>query len=232
MQVRTNKKSTANRLCPCIVAVSAQVCAPPCLACTDTTARFTPVAAHRVLRHGAGMLPPPNPLRLSRLLLRALPAILGISVLQATYIGPVHAQVYRCLDAQGRTSYTSLPCPNAQREKQILPALTPEEQARQTAAYEAALQRRQAEREALAQRQTAQPAQAPSSPSSIEDPSPPAAPAPVVVPPSPYGYPPAHRPPAHMRPPQRPMPPPTPSEGYNCNVFRCYDGKGNTWSRP
>ncbi len=26
--------------------------------------------------------------------------------------------------------------------------------------------------------------------------------------------------------------PRTITEGYNCNVFRCYDGKGNTWQRP
>ncbi|MBP9941979.1 MAG: hypothetical protein KBF33_11405, partial [Comamonas sp.] len=37
--------------------------------------------------------------------------------------------------------------------------------------------------------------------------------------------------PPHIRPPP-PMRPQPSTGNYNCNVFRCYDGKGNTWSRP
>lgn len=147
--------------------------------------------------------------------------------------GAAQAQVLRCEDAQGKVTYTNAGCPHSQEMTEVIPALDAQAQQRQDAQYQEALARKReaqqlqatrdlAQQQADAARAAAQAAQRP-------------APAPVIVqvpaneaPPS-YGplYP--ARPP-HVRPP--PPKPQPPRQASNCNVFRCYDGKGNTWNRP
>lgn len=164
------------------------------------------------------------------------PGVALLCALAGAWIaGPAQAQVFRCTDAQGRVTYTGTPCAPSQSGKEVLPAPTPEERAQQEAQYQQALGRRRAEQALQAEREAAQAqsdaaraAQRPLPPVIVQ--VPPSSP-PVVVPS--YGpfYPP--RPP-HGRPPPppRPQPPDTKADGYNCNVFRCYDGKGNTYPRP
>lgn len=166
------------------------------------------------------------------------------TVLFALLVAPgvASAQVLRCEDANGRVTYTNTSCPNSKAIKEVVPPLSAQEKAQQDAQYRQALERkreeqqlqaerdaaqRKAEAERAAARAAQQPAPAPVPPVVVQVP-----PAQTVVPS--YGpfYPP--RPP-HVRPyPPQPQPPrpPQQSDGYNCNVFRCYDGKGNTWSRP
>jgi len=152
--------------------------------------------------------------------------------------GIAHAQVIRCVDASGHVTYTDGTCPNSKQVQEILPPLTAQEQAEHEAQYQQALERKraaqqlQAEREAAQQKADAQRAAA----LAAQRPVPPVI---VQVPPSDpiTTYVPLYPPrPPHIRPPHiRPPPPirPQPDTGsYNCNVFRCYDGKGNTWSRP
>lgn len=170
------------------------------------------------------------------------PGVALLCALAGAWIaGPAQAQVFRCTDAQGRITYTGTPCAPSQSGKEVLPAPTPEERAQQEAQYQQALERRRAEQALQAEREAAQAqsdaaraaeqaAQRPQPPVIVQ--VPPSSP-PVVVPS--YGpfYPP--RPP-HGRPPPpprpQPQPPDTKADGYNCNVFRCYDGKGNTYPRP
>lgn len=147
--------------------------------------------------------------------------------------GIAHAQVIRCVDASGHVTYTDGKCPNSKEVQEILPPLSAQEQAQHDAQYQQALERKraaqqlQAEREAAQQKANAERAAA----LAAQRPVPPVI---VQVPPSDpvTTYVPLYPPrPPHIRPP----PPirPQPSTGnYNCNVFRCYDGKGNTWSRP
>lgn len=146
--------------------------------------------------------------------------------------GAVHAQVLRCEDAKGNVTYTNTGCAHSKEVIQVVPPMSAQERAQQDAQYQQALQRKhaaqvlQAERDAAAQqaqaaRAAAQAAQRP-------------APTPVIVqlPGSdPASYVPLYPPrPPHVRPPP-PLPQP-PQQAANCNVFRCYDGKGNTWARP
>ena len=146
--------------------------------------------------------------------------------------GLAQAQVLRCEDAKGNITYTNTGCPGSKEVMQVLPAMTEQERAQQEAQYQRALERKreaqklQAERDA-AQRQT----------DAARAPSPvvhrPAAPVIVQVPANEGApaYSPLYPPrPPHVRP-QPPLPQP-PQAAVNCNVFRCYDGKGNTWSRP
>ncbi|KUF40974.1 DUF4124 domain-containing protein [Comamonas kerstersii] len=149
------------------------------------------------------------------------------------------AQVLRCEDAQGRVTYTNTTCPHDQRMQEVAPPLSAEEQARQDAQYQQALERKReqqllraeqeaAQRKAEAERAAAAAAKRPPQPIIVQEPqAPPASPVyvPVPVP---------QRPPMH-----RPVPPPPPAHkphpdgaGYHCNVFRCWDGKGNVWTRP
>lgn len=149
------------------------------------------------------------------------------------------AQVLRCEDTQGRVTYTNTTCPHDQRMQEVAPPLSAEEQARQDAQYQQALERKReqqllraeqeaAQRKAEAERAAAAAAKRPPQPIIVQEPqAPPASPVyvPVPVP---------QRPPMH-----RPVPPPPPAHkphpdgaGYHCNVFRCWDGKGNVWSRP
>lgn len=149
--------------------------------------------------------------------------------------GIAHAQVMRCVDASGHVTYTDGKCPNSKEVQEILPPLSAQEQAQHDAQYQQALERKrtaqqlQAEREAAqqkadAERAAALAAQRPVPPVVVQ--VPPSEPSTTYVPVYPI------RPP-HVRPPRPPVQPPHPSSGdYNCNVFRCYDGKGNTWSRP
>lgn len=149
--------------------------------------------------------------------------------------GAVHAQVLRCEDAQGHITYTNTGCPHSKAIKEVVPVQSAHEKAQQDAQYQQAVQRKRAEQQAWDERNAAQ-QQADAARAAVQAVQRPA-PAPVVVQvptnaaPS-YGpfYPP--RPP-HVRP-QPPLPPgPNPqAPGYNCNVFKCYDGKGNTWNRP
>lgn len=159
--------------------------------------------------------------------------VIAALVAMACMPAVVQAQVLRCEDAQGRITYTNTGCAHSKEVTELLPALNAEEQARQEAQYQQALarkreaQQQQAERD-IAQQQSdaaraaAQAAQRP-------------APAPVIVqvpasPPS-VSYGPLYPP----RPPQLRPPPPAPAPhppAVNCNVFRCYDGKGQTWNRP
>lgn len=142
--------------------------------------------------------------------------------------------VLRCEDASGNVTYTNAGCAFSQEVTEVLPALNAQEQQRQDAQYQQALERKRAEQrmhaeQALVQQQAdaaraaAQAAQRPP-------------PAPVVVqmpasePSTRYVPLPPPRPP-HMRPPPPPGAP-THGQAVNCNVFRCYDGKGNTWSQP
>lgn len=152
-------------------------------------------------------------------------------------VGLASAQVLRCEDAKGRITYTDGSCPSSQASQEVVPALSADDKAAQEARYDQALQRKrlqqaqQAEREAAqrqaeAERAAAQPAPQPP-PTVVVVP----APEPVVVQPSYRPMYPPPRPP-HVRPPPRPPAQPAPGSGYNCNVFRCYDNKGNTWSRP
>ena len=149
------------------------------------------------------------------------------------------AQVLRCEDAQGRVTYTNTTCPHDQRMQEVAPPLSAEEQARQDAQYQQALERKReqqqlraeqedAQRKAEAERAAAQPAQQPPPPIIVQVPE--AAPAPPVYVPVPVPQrPPVHRPGPPPAPPHKPHPD---GSGYQCNVFRCWDGKGNVWSRP
>lgn len=144
---------------------------------------------------------------------------------------PAWAQVQRCTDASGHVTYTDTVCQQGQRSHEVVPPTSAQERAEQEARYQQALERRR-EQHALDMQRQAQ-AQAEAAALAAQRPPPPivvevAAPAqpPGVV----YGplYPPFG--PSFMRPPT--MPPQPPSARQHCNVFRCYDGKGNTWSRP
>ena len=150
-----------------------------------------------------------------------------------------HAQVVRCTDAQGQVTYTEGSCPKRQESREIVPAMSAQERALQEAQYQRALANKRAARQAQSERDMAQ-AQEDAQRAAAEASRRPLPTTIVVAPPAPaavsneqpvYGplYPP--RPP-HVRPPPHPAPPPASTEGYNCNVFRCYDGKGNTWQRP
>ncbi|WP_312568644.1 DUF4124 domain-containing protein [Comamonas sp.] len=155
-------------------------------------------------------------------------------------LSTAHAQVVRCTDAQGRVTYTEGACPAHQTSREVVPELSAQERAEQAAQYQRALENKRATQQAQAEREAAQAQEAAQRAAAEAARRPPPAPI-VVVPPAPaapsdlpvYGplYPPRPPHPPHVRPPH-PQPPPPPSEGYNCNVFRCYDGKGNTWQRP
>lgn len=157
-------------------------------------------------------------------------------------LSTAHAQVVRCTDAQGRVTYTEGSCPEHQKSREVLPELSAQERAEQDAQYQQALENKRAAQQAQAERQAAQAQEAAQRAAAEAARRPPPAPI-VVVPPAPavsselpiYGplYPPRPPRPPHVRPPPHPVPPPPGSSpGYNCNVFRCYDGKGNTWQRP
>lgn len=148
---------------------------------------------------------------------------------------PAWAQVQRCTDASGHVTYTDTACQQGQRSHEVVPPTSAQERAEQEARYQQALERRrhaqalQLQRDAVqqAQQQAQQQARAAARrqpPVVVEVVAP--APAPGVV----YSplYPPPHR--VHASPPARPQHPA--SAGQQCNVFRCYDGKGNTWNRP
>lgn len=150
----------------------------------------------------------------------------------------VNAQVLRCEDAQGNVTYTDAECPKSQSGKEILPAISREEKAQLDAQYQQALALKQEEQTRLAERDAAQ-RKAEAERAAAEAAQRP----PVIVPPPPPSttanpQPPAYGPlyPPHRPPMQRPTPvppgPDTKAPGYNCNVFKCYDGKGNTWNRP
>ena len=146
------------------------------------------------------------------------------------------AQVLRCEDAQGNITYTDTECPKSKSIKEVLPPMSAGEKAQLDAQYQQALARKQEEQARLAERDAAwrkeqaeraaiEAAQRP--PVIVQMPPPPVAdPAPT------YGplYPPRH-PPIQRPMPQPPRPDPQ-APGYSCNVFKCYDGKGNTWNRP
>ena len=145
---------------------------------------------------------------------------------------PAWAQVQRCTDASGHVTYTNAPCQPGQRSHELIPPSSPQERAQQEAQYQQALERRreaqalQLQRDAALAQQQASAAERRTRPVVVEVNTP--TPAPEVV----YSplYPPP--PPAYVPPPAPPHPPHPPSTGHHCNVFRCYDGQGNTWNRP
>lgn len=149
--------------------------------------------------------------------------------------GALQAQVLRCEDAKGNVTYTNTGCAHSKEVIQVVPPMSAQELAQQDAQYQQALQRKheeqllQAERDAAAQQ--AQAARAATQ--AAQRTSPPPAPVIVQIPGSdPNSYTPLYPPrPPHVRPPPPPRPQP-PQQAANCNVFRCYDGKGNTWARP
>lgn len=155
----------------------------------------------------------------------------------------VSAQVLRCVDAKGHVTYTNTAaCPSSQRSSEVVPPLSEQEKAQQAAQYQQALERKRAmqqlqaerdaeQRKADAERAAAEAAQRP--PAATPTPAPVIVQVPGTTTVAP-GYGPLYPPrPPHARPPAHlPPPPNTQAEGYNCNVFRCYDGKGNTWERP
>lgn len=139
-----------------------------------------------------------------------------------------HAQVLRCEDARGHVTYTNTECPHSQRSKEIAPRLSDEEKAQQEAQYQQALERKREEqirwaeldaarRKADAERATAEAARRPPAPPIIVQ-----VPASDSQPPS-YGL---------LNSPRHTPKPNPKAPGYNCNVFKCYDGKGNVWMRP
>lgn len=155
---------------------------------------------------------------------------------------PVQAQVQRCTDARtGKVTYTDGSCSADQRSQEVVPALSPQEKAAQERQYEEAQARwqleqarTQAQRQIEAEKAATQAAAAAARQPPVQIIQPPANPAaPVVVPYPVYpgsvgAYPPPHRP----RPPHGKPPPPEPEVRWQCNVFRCYDGKGNVRPRP
>ena len=157
------------------------------------------------------------------------------------WTAPAGAQVQRCTDARtGQVTYTDGSCASGQRSVEVLPALTPEEKAAQTQQYEEAQARWQAEqartealRRAEAEKAAAQAAAAAARRPPVQIQLPPPA-EPSVVPYPAYPFPPGgwtgHRP--RPRPPHGKPPPPEPQGNWQCNVFRCYDGKGNVRPRP
>lgn len=157
------------------------------------------------------------------------------------WMAPATAQVQRCTDTRtGQVTYTDGPCPGHQRSVEVLPAQTPEEKAAQARQYEEAQARWQAEqartealRRAEAEKAAAQAAAVAAQRPPVQIIQPTAEPAePVLVPYSVYPYPPAHPPGHRPRPPHGKPPPPEPEGPWQCNVFRCYDGKGNVRPRP
>lgn len=159
-----------------------------------------------------------------------------------TALLPAQAQVQRCTDARtGKVTYTDGSCSADQRSQEVVPALSPQEKAAQERQYEEAQARwqleqarTQAQRRLEAEKAAAQAAAAAARQPPVQIIQPPANPvAPVVVPYPVYpgsvgAYPPHHRP----RPPHGKPPPPEPEVRWQCNVFRCYDGKGNVRPRP
>lgn len=153
----------------------------------------------------------------------------------ACWHSAAQAQVLRCEDANGNVTYTNTGCAHSKEVIQVVPPISAQERAQQDAQYQQALQRKQAEQLQHAERDAARQqadaaraaAQAAQRPATVLEPAPASDPAryvPIYVPRPPHARPP------HARPPL-PMPHP-PQQALNCNVFRCYDGKGNTWSRP
>lgn len=154
------------------------------------------------------------------------------------------AQVQRCTDARtGQVTYTDGSCASGQRGAEVLPALTPAEKAAQDAQYQAAQERWQAEhartqalRQLEADKAAAQAAAAAAArppvqiiqpPANSEESAESANAVLLPYPAYPDYYPPPHRP----RPPHG-KPPPSQDGPWQCNVFRCYDGKGNVRPRP
>ena len=128
-----------------------------------------------------------------------------------TALLPAQAQVQRCTDARtGKVTYTDGSCSADQRSQEVVPALSPQEKAAAQAAAAAARQ---------PPVQIIQPPANPAEPVLVPYP---------VYPGSVGAYPPHHRP----RPPHGRPPPPEPEVRWQCNVFRCYDGKGNVRPRP
>lgn len=169
------------------------------------------------------------------------------AVLLATLgaVTSANAQVLRCEDANGRVTYTDGSCPSSQRTTEVMPPQSAQDKALQEERYQQALERKNAELAQQAERDAAQrqaQAERAAAEAALRPPAPPppsvvVVPAPEVAPPAygpSYGYGPMYPPrPPHVRPPRPHPPKPKPNaDGYNCNVFRCYDGKGNTWSRP
>ncbi|MGE8398247.1 MAG: hypothetical protein ACN6NT_11640, partial [Comamonas sp.] len=115
---------------------------------------------------------------------------------------------------------------------QVIPPMSAQERAQQDAQYQQALQRKHAAQVLQAERDAAQ-LQAQAALAAAQAAQRPA-PSPVVVQvpvTEPASFAPLYpaRPP-HVRPyPSMPQPP---RQAVNCNVFRCYDGRGNTWNRP
>ena len=148
---------------------------------------------------------------------------------------PASAQVQRCTDASGHVTYTDGQCVQGQRAQEVVPELSPQDRAQQQALYAQALERRREEKALQMQRDAVRQAEQQAKAAAL---APQRLPAPIVVevaapesPPS-VVYSPMYPPPRppHLRP---PVPPPhPPATGYHCNVFRCYDGKGHSWSRP
>ncbi len=150
----------------------------------------------------------------------------------------VQAQVQRCTDARtGKVTYTDGSCASDQRSVEVVPALTPEEKTAQDRQYEEAQARwqleqarTQAQRQLEAEKAAAQAAAAAARQPPVQIIQPPAnAAEPVLVPypvyPGSVG---GHRP----RPPHGKPQPPEQEVQWQCNVFRCYDGKGNVRPRP
>lgn len=165
------------------------------------------------------------------------------------------AQVQRCTDPHtGQVTYTDSACPINQEGVELLPALTPEQQASQEAQYQAARQRWEQEQAHRAQLRQAQAeaakaaAQAARQPSVIivQEPAPPAAATqPALVDSQPWLWTtpqrPHHRPPLPHRPghpgskpsqqePSIPFKPTGPE--WHCNVFRCTNSQGQVVPRP
>lgn len=142
---------------------------------------------------------------------------------------PAQAQIQRCTDDRGHVTYTDGRCASGQESEEVMPALNAEEQAQLQARYQQAMERRRQEQALQLQREAMRPASAAAQPAQRH-------PAPVVVevaaPPAPaVVYTPGYSAP---RPPYLGVPgmPPPPSGSYQCNALRCFDGKGNTWTRP
>lgn len=168
-------------------------------------------------------------------------SLLWALLLCAGFAGAAHAQVQRCTDAKGHTTYTDGPCLQGQRGKEVVPALTAEERALEHLRYEQAMERRREEQLINAQRnaarqaeQDAEAARRPPAPVVVHVPTPAAPPAEVIYPPAYY---PPH-PPHAKPPPPRPQPGPGSAGTANtqCNAFRCYDvpapAPGRMLNRP
>ena len=167
--------------------------------------------------------------------MKILPLGCACATLLLASLATTHAQVLRCEDAQGRITYTDGSCATSKEVTEVVPALTEAQRAQQAAQYQDALARKQAAQALQAERHAAEQAAKDARAAREAELAAQRPPAPVVVPvpvPGEPVYAPMYPPrPPHMHPAPPPRPQPQ-ADGYNCNVFRCYDGKGNTWQRP